>query len=142
MNKKYYLARKSFVKFDDNHYLLYTNEQKVDNYHLETSGTSSATEAGSSDVSGQSKDEDAEGVTAYCYEGTEPDGSTKIQAQNATYDDFTAGLVRTRYSQNQVEAILANRGDGDENHEAEFETYQSWRKEAKEIAKEILGRSL
>lgn len=135
MNKKYYLARKSFVKYDDNHYLLYTGEQKVENYHPETA-------TGSSDTSEQSEDEDSEGVTAYSYEGTEPDGSTKIQATAATYDDFTAGLVRTRYSQNQVEAILANRGDGDETHEAEFEAYQSWRKEAKEIAKEILSREV
>ena len=135
MNKKYYLARKSFVKFDDNHYLLYTNEQKVDNYHPETA-------TGSLDASKQSEDENTEGVTAYSYEGTEPDGSTKIQATAATYDDFTAGLVRTRYSQNQVEAILANRGDGDEAHEAEFEAYQSWRKEAKEIAQEVLSREI
>lgn len=132
MKKVYYLARKSFVKFDDNHYLLYIGEQRVDNYHPETSpGTSE-----------QSEDADSEGVTAFCYEGDEPDGSTKIQASAATYDDFTAGLVRTRYSQNQVEAILANRGDGDETHEAEFEAYQSWRKEAKEIAKEILSREV
>lgn len=135
MNKKYYLARKSFVKYDDNHYLLYTGEQKVGNYHPEAA-------TGSSDTSEQSEDENSEGVTAYSYEGTEPDGSTKIQATAATYDDFTAGLVRTRYSQNQVEAILANRGDGDETHEAEFEAYQSWRKEAKEIAKEILAREV
>lgn len=135
MNKKYYLARKSFVKYDDNHYLLYTGEQKVENYHPEVA-------TGSSDTSEQSEDENSEGVTAYSYKGTEPDGSTKIQATAATYDDFTAGLVRTRYSQNQVEAILANRGDGDETHEAEFEAYQSWRKEAKEIAKEILAREV
>ena len=135
MNKKYYLARKSFVKYDDNHYLLYTGEQKVENYHPEAA-------TGSSDTSEQSEDENSEGVTAYSYEGTEPDGSTKIQATAATYDDFTAGLVRTRYSQNQVEAILANRGDGDETHEAEFEAYQSWRKDAKEIAKEILSREV
>lgn len=135
MNKKYYLARKSFVKYDDNHYLLYTCEQRVDNYHPEAA-------TGSSGTSKQSENEDTEGVTTYSYEGTEPDGSTKIQATAATYDDFTAGLVRTRYSQNQVEAILANRGDGDETHEAEFEAYQSWRKEAKEIAKEILAREV
>lgn len=135
MNKKYYLARKSFVKYDDNHYLLYTGEQRVDNYHPEAA-------TGSSGTSEQSENEDTEGVIAYSYEGTEPDGSTKIQATAATYDDFTAGLVRTRYSQNQVEAILANRDDGDETHEAEFEAYQSWRKEAKEIAKEILAREV
>jgi len=137
MKKVYYLARKSFVKFDDNHYLLYLGEQRVDNYHPETA-------TGSSDTSEQPEDEEdaSEGVTAFCYEGDEPDGSTMIQASAATYDDFTAGLVRTRYSQNQVEAILANRGDGDETHEAEFEAYQSWRKESKQIAKEVLSREV
>ena len=133
MNKKYYLVRKSFVKFDDNHYLLYINEQKVDNYHPETATGS---------ISEQSDDEDSEGVTAFSYEGDELDGSIKIQAQNATYDDFTAGLVRTKYSQNQVEAILANHGDGESDHEAEFEAYQAWRKEAKQIATEILARAV
>ncbi len=59
-----------------------------------------------------------------------------------TYDDFTAGLVRTKYSQNQVEAILANRGDGDKSHEAEFEAYQAWRIQAKQIAQEVLAREL
>lgn len=128
--KKVYLSRKSFVKYDENHYLLYINEQKVENYHPEATGPSA------------SDTEDTEGITAFSYDGTEDDGSTKIQAKAATYDDFTAGLVRTRYSQNQVEAILANRGDGDSDHDAEFEAYQAWRKEAKEIAKEILAREV
>lgn len=140
--KKIYLERKSFVKFDDDHYLLYTGEQKVENYQPDSASPS----VSSSDEETEATEDDAEGkpqgITAYSYEGDQEDGSTKIQAQNATYDDFTAGLVRTRYSQNQVEAILANRGDGDEVHEAEFEAYQSWRKEAKEIAQEILSREI
>lgn len=88
--KKVYLSRKSYVRFDDDHFLLYIGEQKVENYHPETSGTSD-TEAEASD---------SEGITAFSYDGDEADGSTKIQAKSATYDDFTAGLVRTKYSQN------------------------------------------
>lgn len=130
--KKVYLSRKNFVKFDDEHFLLYIGEQKVENYHPETSGTSD-TEAEASE---------SEGITAFSYDGDEADGSIKIQAKSATYDDFTAGLVRTKYSQNQVEAILANRGDGDESHEAEFEAYQAWRIQAKQIAQEVLAREL
>lgn len=61
MNKKYYFARKSFVKYDDNHYLLYTGEQRVDNYHPEAA-------TGSSGTSEQSENEDTEGVTTYSYE--------------------------------------------------------------------------
>ena len=38
--KKVYLSRKSYVRFDDDHFLLYIGEQKVENYHPETSGTS------------------------------------------------------------------------------------------------------
>lgn len=85
---------------------------------------------------------DAYGKTAFSYEGDEADGSTKIKAKSATYGDFTAGLVRTKYSQNQVEAILANRGDGDKSHEAEFDAYQAWRIQAKQIAQEVLAREL
>lgn len=127
--KKIYLSRKSYVKFDDDHYLLYIGEQRVDNYHPESAAPD-----------GNSSKQADEGVTAYSYEGDEIDASTKIQAKAATYDEFTAGLVRTRYSQDQVEAILANHGDGDAEHEAEFEAYQAWRKTAKEQAKELLAR--
>ena len=129
--KKVYLSRKSYVRFDDDHLLLYIGEQKVENYHPETSGTSD-TESEASDS----------GKTAFSYEGDEADGSTKIKAKSATYGDFTAGLVRTKYSQNQVEAILANRGDGDKSHEAEFDAYQAWRIQAKQIAQEVLAREL
>lgn len=129
--KKVYLSRKSYVRFDDDHFLLYIGEQKVENYHPETSGTSD-TESEASDS----------GKTAFSYEGDEADGSTKIKAMSATYGDFTAGLVRTKYSQNQVEAILANRGDGDKSHEAEFDAYQAWRIQAKQIAQEVLAREL
>lgn len=131
--KKIYPSRKSFVKFDDEHYLLYLGEQQVDNYQPEpiTPGTAPSAEESSETA-----------ITAFSYEGTEPDGSTKIAAQEATYGAFTAGLVRLKYSQDEVEAILANKGDGNEEHQAEFDKYQAWRIQAKEMATEVLSREV
>lgn len=131
--KKIYPSRKSFVKFDEDHYLLYLGEQQVDNYQPEptTPGTAPAAEESSETA-----------IIAFSYEGTEPDGSTKIAAQEATYGAFTAGLVRLKYSQDEVEAILANKGDGNEEHQAEFDKYQAWRIQAKEMATEVLSREV
>lgn len=127
MNKKYYLLRMSYVKYDDNHYLLYLNEKRVDDYHPDNAGESA----------GNNKT-----VTAYSYEGDEPDGSTKIEAESANYNDFVAGIVRMKYSQNDVEAILCNHGDGNADHEKEFEDFQAWREQAKQWANEILDRDI
>lgn len=131
--KKIYPSRKSFVKFDDDHYLLYLGEQQVDNYQPEpiTPGTAPSAEESSETA-----------ITAFSYEGPEPDGSTKISAPEATYGAFTAGLVRLKYTQDEVEAILANKGDGNEEHQAEFDKYQAWRIQAKEMATEVLSREI
>lgn len=127
MNKKYYLLRMSYVKYDDNHYLLYLNEKRVDDYHPDNAGESAG---------------DNKTVTAYSYEGDEPDGSTKIEAESANYNDFVAGIVRMKYSQNDVEAILCNHGDGNADHEKEFEDFQAWREQAKQWVNEILDRDI
>lgn len=127
MNKKYYLLRMSYVKYDDNHYLLYLNEKRVDDYHPDNAGESAG---------------DDQTVTAYSYEGDEPDGSTKIEAESANYNEFVAGIVRMKYSQNDVEAILCNHGDGNADHEKEFEDFQAWREQAKQWANEILDRDI
>ncbi len=127
MNKKYYLLRMSYVKYDDNHYLLYLNEKRVDDYHPDNAGESAG---------------DNKTVTAYSYEGDEPDGSTKIEAESANYNDFVAGIVRMKYSQNDVEAILCNHGDGNADHEKEFDDFQAWREQAKQWANEILDRDI
>ena len=59
--KKIYPSRKSFVKFDDDHYLLYLGEQQVDNYQPEsiTPGTAPSAEESSETA-----------ITAFSYEGT------------------------------------------------------------------------
>lgn len=127
MNKKYYLLRMSYVKYDDNHYLLYLNEKRVDDYHPDNAGESAG---------------DNKTVTAYSYEGDEPDGSTKIEAESANYKDFVTGIVRMKYSQNDVEAILCNHGDGNAEHAKEYDDFQAWREQAKEWANEILDRDI
>lgn len=127
MNKKYYLLRMSYVKYDDNHYLLYLNEKRVDDYHPDNAGESAG---------------DDQTVTAYSYEGDEPDGSTKIEAKSANYKDFVTGIVRMKYSQNDVEAILCNHGDGNEEHAKEYDDFQAWREQAKQWANEILDRDI
>lgn len=134
--KKIYPTRKSFVKFDDDHFLLYLAEQVIEDYQPEPNTPGSPTPAA------DDTEPVASGITAYSYEGTEPDGSTKIAAQEATYGAFSAGLVRLKYSQDEVEAILANKGDGNEEHQAEFDDYQSWRTQAKEIATDVLARQI
>lgn len=125
MNKKYYLLRMSYVKYDDNHYLLYLNEKRVDDYHPDNGAAG-----------------DNKTVTAYSYEGDEPDGSTKIEAESANYKDFVTGIVRMKYSQNDVEAILCNHGDGNAEHAKEYDDFQAWREQAKEWANEILDRDI
>lgn len=127
MNKKYYLLRMSYVKYDDKHYLLYLNEKRVDDYHPDNKGESAG---------------DDKTVTAYSYEGDEPDGSTKIEAKSANYKDFVTGIVRMKYSQNDVEAILCNHGDGNAEHAKEYDDFQAWREQAKQWANEILDRDI
>ena len=90
MKKIYYPTKKTFVKYDDEHFLLYLNEEIKENYLPENA------------------EEDSESFTAYAYSGTEPDGSTKIKAAEATYQQFVSGLIRTQYRADAVEAIMLN----------------------------------
>lgn len=57
----------------------------------------------------------------------------------ADYPTIVSSIIRTRYSEDQVEAIILNHDDGDPDHEQEYIDLQAWRKEAKRIAKEVLA---
>lgn len=122
--RKVYLNRKSFEKFDEGRYILYLNEETIPDYVPEAQG-----------------DEESAPCLAYIYDGAEIDGGTLILADSANYDSFVAGLVRLKYSQNQVEAILCNQGDGSDEHLEEFNALQMYRKECKQVAAEILARA-
>lgn len=125
MKKEYYPVRKTFVKFDDEHYLLYLNEEVVEDYLPENA------------------EEGAVPFKAYAYSGTEGDGSTKIKATEATYAQFVSGLIRTRYSADAVEAILLNsqsRFDApkEAEHKVEFADLEEFRQECKDAISQLL----
>lgn len=122
--KKVYLQRLKYQKYDEGRHILYLNEEKIEGYVPDN----------------PQNGEEAVPCTAYSYEGPELDGGTIINAEKASYDDFVAGLIRLKYSQNQVEAILLNYGDGSEAHLAEYNELQLFRKECKQIASEVLSR--
>ena len=100
-----YTERKTFVRYDDNHYLLYLNEEVLENHVPE----------------GHGGEPEPEPCTAYAYTGTCEDGGTLIEAADATYERFVSGLVRTRYSADRVEAITLNKLGSDTARMAEFE---------------------
>lgn len=89
MTKKIYSQRKTMEKYDNSRYLLYLNERIIEDYVPETQeegGTSSP-------------------ITAYEYEGEEPDAGTFVNAVSADRDSLINGLIRTRYSQTAEDAI-------------------------------------
>lgn len=124
MNRAIYLDRRKYDKFDDSHFIVYLNEETIPDYVPEV-------------MEGQLQ---PEACSAYAYSGLEKDGGTIIEATSAQYDDFVAGLVRLKFSQNQVEAILCNQGDGNDEHLAEYNALQLYRKECKATASELLAR--
>lgn len=59
-----------------------------------------------------------------------------IKLGNWNYSGIVSAIVRSRYSQDDVEAIILNVGD--EEHMAQYEELQEWRKFAKQLAKSVL----
>ncbi len=122
MKKAIYTGRKTLVKYDDNRYMAYLNEEIVDDYVPE----------------GRGGDDAPEPVTGYAYTGIEPDGGTLIAATDMSRDSLINGIIRSRYSQTEEDAIkthqielfknpgIAKAGD----YEAEWEAFNVFRTEA------------
>lgn len=123
MNTVSYNERKNYVKFDDNHYLLYLNEAEAEITNEETGETTSG----------------------YSYTGYQPDGSTLIVATGVTDENrrskFVAGLIGNEFDMDAQVAILANNGDTTE-HAEEMERFKSYRAACKAAIDELLGREL
>lgn len=130
-----YSEKRTFAPFDKEHYLLYLGETSV-SYVPETAM-----------IADGERTADPEPVDGYSYSGTYPDGGTLIRATEATYDAFVSGLIRRRYSADEVEALQANMVETLVNPEhpraAEFtqkwEEFQKFRDECKADAKAVLG---
>lgn len=56
------------------------------------------------------------------------------------YGSIVSALINAKYNNDQMQAIINNKllDDGDADHEAAFQTMQTWRAESKRIAKEIV----
>ncbi len=87
MNRRIYTSRMSYSRYDDTHCLAYLNEEVVENYVPDDAP------------------EGFEPVTGYAYSGPEDDGGTMIDAANDSRDSLINGIIRSRYSQTEEDAI-------------------------------------
>lgn len=131
MYKGIYAEKKTFSKFDNEHYLCYLNEQREE-YSPELDARSG---------------EVTEPVSGYAYTGEMVDGGTLVEAKEATYDEFVSGLIRVRYPASKVEAIQSNRMIAFVNPEheraaefiSEWDDFQSYREQCKEQANTLIN---
>ena len=122
MNTAFNPARQNYVKYDDNHYLLFLNEQEA-----------------------EQTNENGDKVKGYTYTGTRTDGSTLIEAANVTEANmrskFIAGLIGTEYTKDDQIALLANGEDTNE-HAEELAVFNANRKLIKKTVDELLARNI
>ena len=127
MFRQIYTERKKYSQFDDNHFILYLNEEVIEDYVPEV----------------HNGELEPAPCTAYAYSGTERDGGTLIEAVSASYDGFVSGLVRREYSADRVEAITLNKLSSDNERKAEFDAefseLEDYRNSCKAQARVILG---
>ena len=62
----------------------------------------------------------------------------RIELKAIDYPSVVSAIVRCKYSQSDIEAIVLNGSDTDE-HASEYAALQAWRAEAKRIAKIVVG---
>lgn len=91
--KKIYTEKKTYSKYDDKYYLIYLDEEVIQDYVPEDNTNDSTP---------------VDPVTAYVYTGDFPDGGTMIEAEDASYDMFVSGLIRKRYTADAESAIQSN----------------------------------
>ncbi len=119
----FYNERKTYVKYDDGHAVLYLNEQPAE----------------------QANEETGETVFGFTYTGDQPDGGTLIEARGVTdenrRDKFVAGLIGHYFDIDAQIAILANGTDTPE-HAAEFEQFSQVRTQCKAEVDELLARTV
>ncbi len=89
MNKAIYTERRSFEKYDDKRYMVYLNEEVLPDYVPEVMDGQAASEP----------------TTGYAYSGTEADGGTLIDATASDRDSLINGIIRSRYTQSEEDAI-------------------------------------
>lgn len=126
-------TKKTYEVYDNNHFVLYFNEQESE-VPADAATTPAESPAGSSGSPANQLQYEYDTCLA---EGLKDDNGN-LQPD---YGLFVSALIRSRYSQDQVEAItqnyLANSKDADA--KKAFNDLQAWRAQAKEIATELIG---
>ncbi len=122
---KHYI-RRTYQRYNSSQVLIYLNETITEDY-IPT------------DVD---EGVELEPRTAYEYEGTLSDGGTLIDCSEITKDNLINGIIRTKYSQSDEDAIKTHRLQslGDEldsetlaEYADEWRTFNTWREYAKTI---------
>ena len=112
--------RQSYMKYDNEHYILFLNEQEA-----------------------EQTNEIGDKIKGYTYTGPRQDGSTLIEATGVTSENirgkFIAGLIGLEYSLDDQIAILAN-GEDSEEHSKELTDFMKIRNDAKKAVDELLSR--
>lgn len=85
--RKIYLNQKTFVRYNDTQVVAYLNEEVIEGYIPEDAP------------------KDFEPVKAYAYSGDMEDGGTLINAGNDNRDTLINGIIRSRYTQSEEDAI-------------------------------------
>lgn len=124
-------TKKTYEVYDNNHFVLYFNEQQSEVPADITPAESPAGDSGS-----------AANQLQYEYDTCLAEGLKDDNGNlQPDYGLFVSALIRSSYSQDQVEAItqnyLANSKDADAKQA--FNNLQAWRAQAKEIATEMLA---
>lgn len=113
--------RQSYMKYDNEHYLLFLHEQEA-----------------------EQTNEEGEEIKGYIYTGPRIDGSTLIEATGVSPENirgkFIAGLLGLEYSLDDQIALLAN-GEDSEQHSEELAAFSRARSEAKKAVDELLSRT-
>lgn len=113
--------RQSYMKYDNEHYLLFLQEQEA-----------------------EQTNEQGEKMKGYTYTGPRQDGSTLIEAIGVTQENirgkFIAGLLGLEYSLDDQIALLAN-GEDSEEHSEELSSFARARSEAKKAVDDLLSRA-
>ena len=92
--KAKYRERRTYEKFDNEHYAVFLNEKET--MVPVTTGMGN-------------EEQEVEQVPGYEYEGSQQDGSTLIVAENADRDSLINGIIRSRYSQTSEDAVKTHR---------------------------------
>lgn len=119
MNTSFNPQRQSYMKYDNEHYLLFLQEQEAEQTNKE-----------------------GKKIKGYTYTGLRQDGSTLIEATGVTPENirgkFIAGILGLEYSLDDQIALLAN-GEDSEEHSEELTRFLTFRQSVKEEIDKLLS---